>query len=78
MSLVKVYVRRSGGGVEEFDDLDAARGAAQDGDIIGKVHRGGHIEYEAAVKSDLPPASGKIEFIVQPSGWRPRLPVHRG
>lgn len=78
MSLVKVFVRRSGGGVEEFDELDVARATAQDGDVIGKVHRGGHVEYEAAVASDPPPASGKIEFILQPSGWRPRLPVYRG
>jgi len=78
MSLVKVFVRRSGGTVEEFPDLDAARKAARDGDILGKVHRGGHVEYEAAVASDLPPAFYRIEFIVQLSGWRPRLPVYRG
>lgn len=76
--LVKVYLRRAGGGYEEFPDLDSARQAARDGDIVGKVHRGGHVEYEAAVASRLPAAFGDLEFILQPSGWRPRLPVYRG
>ncbi|HYG72801.1 MAG TPA: hypothetical protein VEC15_11045 [Actinomycetota bacterium] len=67
--IVKVYLRRASGGVEEFPDVDSARAAAVPGDVIGKGHRGGHVEYEIAVEDG---------FVVQADGWRPGRPIYRG
>jgi hypothetical protein len=68
MVVVRVFVRHPDGSIDDAADLDAARTAARDGDVIGQIHRGGHVEYEALVGTD---------FIAQPSGWRPALPVYR-
>ncbi len=68
--IVKVYLRRASGGVEEFPDVESARAAAvADGDVIGTGHRGGHVEYEIAVEDG---------FVVQADGWRPGRPIYRG
>ncbi len=73
MTYANILVRRAEGGVETFGDLDAARKVARDGDVIVKAHRGGHVEYEAAVSR-----SGGLVFVDQPPGWKPRMPVYRG
>ena len=64
--LAKVWVRRPEGMVEGFADLEAAHGAATEGDVIVKVHRGGHVEYEIVLAGP--------KFVEQPRGWRPAYP----
>jgi hypothetical protein len=67
--LAKVWLRRPNGTVEGFADLDAAHGAAAEGDVIVKVHRGGHVKYEIVVAGP--------KFVEQPRGWRPTYPPVR-
>ena len=74
MEYGNVLIRRAGGGVDTFGDLDEARRSARAGDVIVKAHRGGHVEYEAAVGA----ADGRVEIVPQPLGWKPRFPVELG
>lgn len=68
--IVKVYLRRSAGGdPEEYPDVESARAAAVEGDVIAKGHRGGHVEFEVAVGDG---------FVVQADGWHPGRPVYTG
>jgi hypothetical protein len=68
VGLVKVFVRRFDGGVEEFPDVHTGRSAARVGDIVIKVHRGGHVEHEVAETAE----SGEVEFVERPPTNLPR------
>jgi len=63
VTLAKVWLRRPDGTVSGFDNLEDARAAAVEGDVIAKAHQGGHQEFEIVLPGP--------EFVPQPRGWRP-------
>jgi hypothetical protein len=70
VALAKVWVRRQDGTVDGFSHLHEAHRAAAEGDVIVKVHRGGHVEYEIVVAGP--------KFVEQPRGWRPAKEIPKG